>query len=214
MCGGKIAKGFVSTTIELEKAVLVGLNLKRKKTIWDSDDSLKELGQLAESVGAKVLDHVTQKIERPTSTYLGKGKLETLVDLTKNLSCTVAIFDDELAKRRQVASRYDQLLYEKAEQGNLKLPKIEKHNTSSWGQYTVEVQEREKVQSRLAADGIPTAVHYPLPLYVQPALKNGKTDYSNADAAAKHVLSLPMHPYLKSHTQDRIVASLINAIDH
>ena len=130
------------------------------------------------------------------------------------LLAKLAIFDDELAKRRQVARRYDQLLYEKAEQGKLKLPKIEKHNTSSWGQYTVEVQEREKVQSRLAADGIPTAVHYPLPLYVQPALKNGKTDYSNADAAAKHVLSLPMHPYLKSHTQDRIVASLINAIDH
>ena len=130
------------------------------------------------------------------------------------LLAKLAIFDDELAKRRQVARRYDQLLYEKAEQGKLKLPKIEKHNTSSWGQYTVEVQEREKVQSRLAADGIPTAVHYPLPLYAQPALKNGKTDHSNADAAAKHVLSLPMHPYLKSRTQDRIVASLIEAIDH
>lgn len=148
MCGGKIAKGFVSTTIELEKAVLVGLNLKRKKTIWDSDDSLKELGQLAESVGAKVLDHVTQKIERPTSTYLGKGKLETLVDLTKNLSCTVAIFDDELTPAQQ-RNLEDILKIKVIDRTALILDTFARRARTHEGQLQVELAQHEYLLPRL-----------------------------------------------------------------
>ena len=130
------------------------------------------------------------------------------------LLAKLSIFDDELVRRRQVANRYETLLLEIADQGKLKLPTIEKHNTSSWGQYTVKVQRREKVQSRMSEDGIPTAVHYPLPLYAQPVFDQEKAGFSNTSSVAEQVLSLPMHPYLKALTQDRIAKSLIEAIDY
>ena len=149
MWGGKIAKGFVSTTVELEKAVLVGLKLKRKPTMWDSDDSLKELGQLAESVGATVLDHITQKIERPTATYLGKGKLETLVDITKSLSCTVAIFDDELTPAQQ-RNLEDILKIKVIDRTALILDAFARRARTHEGQLQVELAQHEYLLPRLA----------------------------------------------------------------
>ena len=130
------------------------------------------------------------------------------------LLAKLSIFEEELARRGQVANRYEKLLLKIAEQEKLKLPTIEKYNISSWGQYTVEVKAREKVQDRMFEQGVPTAVHYPLPLHAQPVFKKENADYANATSAAEHVLSLPMHPYLKSHTQNRIAKSLIEAIDY
>ncbi len=81
---------------------------------------------------------------------------------------------------------------------------MQSHNTSSWAQYTVRVKGRDEVQRALASAGIPTAVHYPVTLYQQPALIQTEANCPEGDRAADEVLSLPMHPYLGDEAQARV----------
>jgi UDP-2-acetamido-2-deoxy-ribo-hexuluronate aminotransferase len=83
-------------------------------------------------------------------------------------------------------------------------PYIEPFNTSVYAQYTVQVEKRDEVQKNLQAAGIPTAVHYPIPLNLQPAfaeLKHGEGSFPVAEAAAKCVMSLPMGPTLQKKSR-------------
>src|SRR5690554_5780605 len=73
------------------------------------------------------------------------------------------IFAEEIQLRNQVASNYTQLLNEA---GVDTTPFIEEHNISAWAQYTVRVKNRDAVQQKLQEAGIPTAVHYPIPLKI------------------------------------------------
>ncbi|SUA56892.1 UDP-4-amino-4-deoxy-L-arabinose--oxoglutarate aminotransferase [Oligella urethralis] len=104
----------------------------------------------------------------------------------------LAILDEEIALRQQVAANYNQLLNEK---GIETTPFIEEHNTSVYAQYTIRVKNREQVIEELQAKGIPTAVHYPIPLNKQPAVASNEF-LPVGDRIAQEVLSLPMHPYL------------------
>lgn len=115
------------------------------------------------------------------------------------------ILEDELILRQRVADRYARLL----EKIGIDAPRIEAGNTSSFAQYTIRVPNRDLVQDGLRAAGIPTAVHYPLPLHRQPATLNESVQLPNAEAAAREVLSLPMHPYLDADDQQRIHATLV-----
>jgi UDP-2-acetamido-2-deoxy-ribo-hexuluronate aminotransferase len=80
---------------------------------------------------------------------------------------------------------------------------------SSWAQYTVQVDDRTKIQEKLKSADIPTAVHYPIPLNQQPAVRDAAAKLPVGDAAAKRVLSLPMHPYLSYEKQLQICAPLL-----
>ncbi|MDR8345452.1 aminotransferase DegT, partial [Acinetobacter baumannii] len=84
-------------------------------------------------------------------------------------------------------------------------PYIEAHNTSAWAQYTIQVDNRAEVQEKLKAQGIPTAVHYPIPLNKQPAVADSDIHLPIGDAIAEKVMSLPMHPYLAIDDQLKIV---------
>jgi dTDP-4-amino-4,6-dideoxygalactose transaminase len=82
-----------------------------------------------------------------------------------------------------------------------------------WAQYTIRLpaSRRDVVASGLSAQGIPTAIYYPLPVHVQAAYRSfpivpGGLPVS--DRLAAEVLSLPMHPYLDESTQDRIIAAV------
>jgi UDP-2-acetamido-2-deoxy-ribo-hexuluronate aminotransferase len=120
------------------------------------------------------------------------------------------ILDDELALRNQVASQYDRLL---GEIDHVIVPTIESHNTSAWAQYTVRVNNRDVLRTRLQEAGVPTAVHYPLPLYQQPALADGSAyRLAVCDVAAEEVMSLPMSPYLDANTQKFIVEALASCV--
>jgi UDP-2-acetamido-2-deoxy-ribo-hexuluronate aminotransferase len=116
------------------------------------------------------------------------------------------ILDDEIAARQRVAARYDAAL------AGLPTPRIAPDATSAWAQYTVRVPDRARVQAALSAAGIPTAVHYPLPLNRQPAVADPDAHLPHGDRAADEVLSLPMHPYLTPEAQDRVVAALTAAL--
>lgn len=119
----------------------------------------------------------------------------------------LAVLDEEMSLRNQVAERYTQLL----NQGGISTtPYIEPHNTSAWAQYTVQVPHREQVQKLLTQACIPTAVHYPIPLNKQPAVADSKVSLERGDAVAEQVLSLPLYPSLHLDVQIRIIDSLIS----
>lgn len=116
----------------------------------------------------------------------------------------LAILDDEIAARQRVADAYTVQL---RAIGNVP-PHVAQHNVSVWAQYTIRVPNRESVRKALEAVGIPTAVHYPLPLNRQPAVGEPTAHFPCGDRAAEEVLSLPMHPYLEALT----VASIVRAL--
>lgn len=137
------------------------------------------------------------------------GRLDTLqaaIVLAK-----LDIFDRELEARARVAEVYDGLLAGTA----IEPPFVRAGNVSVYAQYTVQVSNRELVRESMVRDNIPTAVHYPIPLYRQPALAQDEVKLTNAERAAQRVLSLPMHPYLARNEQEKVVASLLRACnDH
>ena len=104
------------------------------------------------------------------------------------------ILDDEMQARQRVAETYTKLFNEA---GIDTTPFIEVHNQSAWAQYTIQVDNRCEVQEKLKTEGIPTAVHYPIPLNKQPAVASEKV-LPMGDKIAERVMSLPMHPYLTS----------------
>ena len=117
------------------------------------------------------------------------------------------ILDDEMQARRQIAATYTNLLNDA---GISTTPIIESHNESAWAQYTIQVDNRDQVQAKLREQGIPTAVHYPIPLNKQPAVASD-AKLPVGDAVAQNVMSLPMHPYL-SQEEQQLIASFIKNI--
>ena len=107
--------------------------------------------------------------------------------------------------RSQVATRYTQMLNEA---GINTTPILEQHNVSAWAQYTIRIDDREAVQAKLKEAGIPTAVHYPIPLNKQPAVADEAANLPVGDDMAKKVMSLPMHPYMVSDELESVVGAL------
>jgi UDP-2-acetamido-2-deoxy-ribo-hexuluronate aminotransferase len=124
------------------------------------------------------------------------------------LLAKLSIFDQEIEKRAQIAKRYNQLL-----QNHVKTIYVPSENTCVYAQYTIEVPNRDDVGAYLKENGIPTAIHYPVPLNLQPVFSKYITAHVPvAEKAAKHVISLPMHPYLTEEEQDLIVNNLLNKL--
>jgi UDP-2-acetamido-2-deoxy-ribo-hexuluronate aminotransferase len=118
----------------------------------------------------------------------------------------------ELQRRRELGARYHAALA-----GLAVTPiAVRPDRDCVWGQYTVRVKERERVQAALREAGIPTAVHYPTPLHRQRAYAHfGDRDACpEAIAAAAEVMSLPMSADLSEAEQDRVVAALAAAVGH
>ncbi|HFG1611404.1 TPA: DegT/DnrJ/EryC1/StrS family aminotransferase [Vibrio cholerae] len=113
------------------------------------------------------------------------------------------LLQEEIALRNKVANRYSEKL---RTYGIKAVPHIEDYNECAWAQYTIRVKDREKVQLKLQSAGIPTAVHYPIPLNKQPAVEDSSVFLPVGDEIAKEVLSLPMHPYLTDNEINQICA--------
>lgn len=136
------------------------------------------------------------------------GRLDTIQAAV--LLAKLEVFDKELALRAEVAARYRERLAAIVDP-----PWIAEGNSSVYAQYTVQVENRERVVDALRREGIPTAIHYPVPAHLQPAfggLGYAAGDFPLSERAAERVLSLPMHPYLNAGDQDRICEALRSAI--
>jgi dTDP-4-amino-4,6-dideoxygalactose transaminase len=136
------------------------------------------------------------------------GRLDTLQAAV--LLAKLEVFDAEIRDRQQVAARYSE-----AVSGLVTPPIAEAGVEPVWAQYTVEVEGRGVVRSRMAEAGIPTCVFYPHPVHSNaayracPVVSDGTPV---ASLASSRVMSLPMHPYLDESTQDRIVSAFQHAL--
>jgi UDP-2-acetamido-2-deoxy-ribo-hexuluronate aminotransferase len=74
-----------------------------------------------------------------------------------------------------------------------------------YAQYSVQVENRQQVLTALKDAGIPSAVHYPIPLNKQPAVFDDTVYLAHGDRIAEKVLSVPMHPYLTEGAQVKVL---------
>ena len=117
------------------------------------------------------------------------------------------IFDDEIRRRQAVAAHYNSGLAEYVEQ----VPHLIRGGRSVWAQYTIEHADRDGLQEHLKDAGIPSAVYYPIPLHAQEFARHypcAPGGLPVTQAACERVISLPMHPYLDTGTQDMIIAEV------
>ena len=132
------------------------------------------------------------------------GRMDTL-------QCAVVLaklerFEWEIARRLEIGRLYNEAL------DALGVSRVQQRadRNSVYGQYTVLIDNRDEVQQKLKDAGIPTAVHYPVPLNLQPAYAHLCCPDCTPHAAsvAKRVMSLPMHPDLSTPEVNRIASTL------
>jgi len=119
------------------------------------------------------------------------------------------IFEDEIARRNEIAERYNEGLKSNV----LRTPIIRQGAVSTWAQYCIEVENRDAVMTSMREANIPVAAYYPLPIHMQTAYK----DYPIAPDGLPHtmaakdvVMALPMHAYLKNQHQDEVIQTLLS----
>ncbi|MFN3791831.1 DegT/DnrJ/EryC1/StrS family aminotransferase [Massilia sp.] len=143
------------------------------------------------------------------------GRMDTL-------QCAIVLaklerFEWEIEQRQRAAACYDDLLagtLAGVPADMLEPVGCKPDRTSVYAQYTVLVPQRERLQQVLHAAGIPTAVHYPVPIDRQPAYAHWASPGGCPVAAslAHEVLSLPMGPYLDRPSAHRVVQALAQGL--
>ncbi|MGB9712922.1 DegT/DnrJ/EryC1/StrS family aminotransferase [Dissulfurimicrobium hydrothermale] len=123
--------------------------------------------------------------------------------------------EEELKKREEAAGFYTEGL--KEIMPYITPPKVAGGRTCVFAQYTVRVKGnlRDEVARFLEVHGVPTAVHYPRPIHLQPAFKYiglPQGPFPHAEEASREVLSLPMHPFIKREEQETVLAALREAL--
>jgi dTDP-4-amino-4,6-dideoxygalactose transaminase len=123
------------------------------------------------------------------------------------------IFDDEIAARNATAERYKRGL------GNVvTVPGIASGNSSVWAQYTIRLPkgcDRDAFAAALKAQGVPTAIYYARSLHQQAAYRGFPVADGGlpvCEALSADVISLPMHAYLDTEAQDRVIAAVHEAV--
>jgi UDP-2-acetamido-2-deoxy-ribo-hexuluronate aminotransferase len=117
------------------------------------------------------------------------------------------VFADEIEARNRIAARYNEGLRDHVSA----VPGVIDGGVSVWAQYTIEHPERDRLAAHLKAQGVPTAVYYPIPMHQQPAYAHhsvGPQGLAVTEAKSKVVISLPMHADLDEATQDQIIAAV------
>jgi dTDP-4-amino-4,6-dideoxygalactose transaminase len=139
------------------------------------------------------------------------GRLDTIQAAV--LIEKLKIFPEEIVARERVARRYSSALADV-----VNIPKLAPGSTSVWAQYTLRLPsgQRDELAAALKPQGIPTAVHYPVPLHRQEPYKRFPVAEGGAPVSerlAEEVISLPMHAYLDEASQDRIIEAVRRALN-
>ena len=118
-------------------------------------------------------------------------------------------FPVELAARRRVASWYVEELIDHVE-----IPQWSDTQTSSWAQFTLLADQRDRFIAHLREHGVPSAVYYPTPLHEQPAYAGGigasLAPLGVAASACERAVSLPIHPYLTDQEIERVIGAVLS----
>jgi dTDP-4-amino-4,6-dideoxygalactose transaminase len=138
------------------------------------------------------------------------GRLDTIQAAV--LIEKLKIFPEEILARERVAGRYSTGLADVAA-----VPKLARGSSSVWAQYTIRLApgRRDRLADALRMQGIPTAIHYPIPLHRQQPYQHFPIAAGGvpvSERLAEEVISLPMHAYLDEVTQDRIIDAVRRAL--
>jgi dTDP-4-amino-4,6-dideoxygalactose transaminase len=166
------------------------------------DDALYEASE-------QIRWHGTDAAGRKESVRPGmNGRLDSIqcAIVTEKL----AIFADELERRRELADRYNRRL-----KGTIDPQDFGEGRESGWGYYTVAIDDRDAVQAKLKEDGVPTAIYYPQPLHTMKAFERFSPSggLPVAERLAGRVLSLPLHPYLSDAQADYVCDRFLAAVE-
>ena len=144
--------------------------------------------------------------------YIGMGgRMDTLQCAIVNVK--LKYYAKDLALRQEVANKYNQKL--KSKDQKIITPFVEDDRTSAFAQYSIRIKpkninqtpitnnqqptKRDQLQQHLKSAGIPTAVHYPIPLHLQKCfeyLGYKQGEFPIAEQVSNEIMSLPMNPYL------------------
>ena len=123
----------------------------------------------------------------------------------------LAILEDEMEARQEVAKRYSQGL-----DGIVKTPSIAAESRSAWAQYAIETPWRDALKAHLQSLGIPSVIYYVKSLHQQVAYRSYGTAPGGlpvSESLPLRILCLPMHPYLGHADQDRIIDAIRDFIE-
>nr|WP_315014600.1 DegT/DnrJ/EryC1/StrS family aminotransferase [uncultured Campylobacter sp.] len=166
--------------------------------IFTSDDELAQKIKILLNHGSK---------ERYFHSAIGiNGRLDAIQAGVLNVK--LKYFDDEIARRQEVAARYSQNLK------NVVTPFVESGNTSVWAQYCIRVKDRARMLEICAQKGVPTGVYYPLPLHLQEVFKDlgyKKGDFAVSERVSEDIMALPMSAFLSEQEQDYVIEVINNA---
>ena len=136
----------------IERGFLVGVELKRGKSVWRAEDSLAELAQLARTAGIVVVGSTVQRLEHPRpATLIGKGKVEELKTLKGELKPDLIILDEELSPRQQ-RNLEEELDLKIVDRTALILDIFAQHARTHEGRLQVELAQYEYRLPRLTRD--------------------------------------------------------------
>ena len=126
--------------------------------------------------------------------YIGMGgRLDTIQASILNVK--LKYYGKDLKLRQEVAVKYSKALENK----DFILPFVDENTKSAWAQYSIRVKNRDELQVSLKEHGIPTAVHYPMPLHLQECfeyLGYKKGDFPISELISSEIMSIPMNPYI------------------
>lgn len=149
------------------------------------------------------------QVKRYTHKYIGMGgRLDNLQAAI--LKVKLHHYKKDIARRQSVADQYSKHLKD-----YFQTPFVKDDRTSVWAQYTIRLQNRTTIQEKLKEKGIPTAVHYPIPMHLQECfdyLGHAKGDFPKSEKCAEEVMSLPMNPYLTTDEIEYITTNLIKLL--
>ncbi len=165
--------------------------------IFTSDDALAEKMRM-------LLNHGQNA--RYKHKYIGiNGRLDAIQAAVLNVK--LKYFEEEVKTRQKVGTRYDDGLFT----CSVTTPYVKADRTSVYAQYSIRVKDRDNVAAALSSRGIPTAVHYPMPLHLQEAFASlgyQAGDFPVSEKVSNEIMSLPMSPFLTQADQDSIIAAL------
>lgn len=127
------------------------------------------------------------------------------------LAAKLPYLDGWSAARRRNARWYDERFAGLEEAGLVRRPRVPEGSESIYNQYTLRARDRDALREHLAAQGIASAVYYPVPLHLQPCfayLGYGPGDFPESERAAAEVLSIPVFPELRADERDHVAEAV------
>lgn len=156
--------------------------------------------ELAELVRKLRVHGATQKYFHPMVGY--NSRLDTIQAAI--LDVKLKYLDEWSKKRREKAEIYNSAF----EDIDIVTPKQEEFNYHIYHQYTIAVENRDKLREHLIQNQIGCAIYYPLPLHLQECYKElgyKKGDLPNSEKRSEEVISIPVFPELTEGEQEFVI---------